>query len=166
MRPIALVAFLAAATSGGLCLAEETPEALSAEVVKTLREKYADAALTQEKDHPGMQSFSRSTREFLIYRALKTGEWQQPQSTLGPDKGGLLVRFQVTKGRWKGALEVPYSGTEDFYVFKETHVVRQAQDGSCYIWAEVLTPRFDAPSEVAAKLVKLFNEFEKYLSPR
>lgn len=160
MRTALLIAF-AAATFTTICFcSEEAPTAaLNAEIASVLRKQFPDAELSRDKKDPEMLYFSHNTREFVIYRALKTGEWQSPSTVLGPDKGGLIVQFSVRKGKWKGALMVPYSGTEDLYVFNETLVVRNAGDGSCHLWARVVTPRFEAPSEVAAQLVRLLNAF-------
>ena len=80
----------------------------------------------------------------------------------GPDRGGLSVRYCIRRGTWEGALVVPYSGTNDIHVFRETHIVKNSADGNWHLWAEILTPLVDAPEEVKNKLVQLFQNWEKY----
>jgi hypothetical protein len=144
-------------------LAVDSPNALKDEVLRIIQTKYADAALLPDKDSQDELTFSHNLREFTIYRLNKVGDWQKPSASQGPDRGGLLVRFRVTKGKWEGALEIPHIGTDDFYVFKETLVVKESTDGKTYIWAEIVTPRVDSPEKVKDELVNVFQDFEKYL---
>jgi hypothetical protein len=132
------------------------------EAVKILRTKYPDADFGHDKDQPYMHIFRHTMREFVIYRWNKTGNWQKPLTVQGPDRGGLSVRYYIKRGRWEGALMVPYSGTSDLHVFRETHVVKNSEDGNWHLWAEILTPPVDAPEEVKNNLVKLFHNWEKY----
>ena len=129
------------------------------EAITIIRTRYPDGEFRKDKDWPDMYVFSRNMREFVIYRLNKIGDWQKPMTVQGPDRGGLSVRFYVRKGKWEGALAIPYAGTKDLNVFRETHVVRNSKDGEWHIWAEILTPPIDAPEEVKKNLVKLFNEF-------
>jgi hypothetical protein len=142
--------------------AVDAPNALNDEVLRIIRTKFADAVLVPDKDYQDTLRFSHNLREFTIYRLNKTGDWQKPFASQGPDRGGLFVRFYVKKGKWEGALKIPYTGTTDLYVFQETHMVKESADGTRHIWAEILTPRVDAPDKVKDELVKVFQGFEKY----
>ena len=132
------------------------------EAVKILRTKFSDANFEYDQDQPSMLVFRRTMREFVIYRPDKTGNWQKPMTVQGPDRGGLSVRYYIKRGTWEGALEVPSSGTIDHHVFRETHIVKNSEDGNWHLWAEILTPLVDAPEEVKNNLVKLFNNWGKY----
>ena len=163
MKPaVVLLSLILSSTFQFVAFAEEPFHALWEEVLKVLRTKYSDVTLSMDRSQPAILAFSHKMREFVIYRLNKTGDWQKPMNVQAPDRGGLSVRFYVQKGPWEGALVVPYSGTSDLYVFKETHIVKNSADGNWHIWAEVLTPKVDSPEELAGKLVKLFNDFEKY----
>lgn len=154
------LAFLGAAGCGAV--AGEPPAAggrLDELVLAALRTVYPDAELRRDRDSSGMHVFARNLRGFVIYRTDKAGEWQKPLTVQGPDRGGFSVRFYVGDGPWGGALLVPYNGIEDMYVFKETHVVRNLADGTHHLWAEILTPRVDAPDALRDRLVAIFNEF-------
>ena len=144
-------------------LAGDSPSALKGEVLRIIQTKYPDAALLLDKDSQDMFLFSHNSREYTIYRLNKVGDWQKPFEIQGPDRGGLLVRFYVKKGKWEGALEIPHVGTNDLYVFRETHVVKESADGTRHIWAEIQTPRVDAPEKVKDDLVKIFQDFERYI---
>ena len=143
-----------------VALADEPYTSLSQEALKIIKTQFPDATFT--KDQMGNQEFKAKIRSFTIYRPDKMGNWQKGHEELAPDRGGISVRFSVRKGAWSGALAVPYSGTSDLYVFKETHVIKNSPDSTYHIWAEVQTPRFDSPDEIRSKLVALFNDFEKY----
>jgi hypothetical protein len=132
------------------------------EAVKILRTKFSDADFEYDQDQPSPLVFRRTMREFVIYRLNKTGDWQKPMTIQGPDRGGLSVRYYIKRGTWEGALEVPSSGTIDHHVFRETHIVKNSEDGNWHLWAEILTPLVDAPEEVKNNLDKLFNNWEKY----
>ena len=141
-------------------VADEPYAPLREEALKIIRTEFPDAAFT--KDAEGQYEFKTKTRSFTIYRLDKTGNWQKPSEAEAPDRGGIRVRFFVSKKPWEGALVVPYSGTKDFHVFQVTHVIKNSADGKCHIWAEILTPRIDSRERVKEKLVTLFNDFEKY----
>lgn len=156
---MALILSMATATAA---FADEPFQGIQREAVHILRTKYPDAEFVKDKDQPSMHIFRRNMREFVIYRLNKVGDWQKPMSVQGP-RGGLSVRFYVQKGKWEGALVVPYNGTSDLHVFRETHVVMNSEDGNRHLWAEIMTPSVDAPEEVKNNLVKLFTDFEKYM---
>lgn len=113
-----------------------------------------------------MRMFRHNMQEFVIYRLNKTGNWQEPITALGPDRGGLSVKFYIKKGKWEGAPLIPYIGTKDLNVFRETHVIKSSKDGQWYIWAEILTPPIDSPEGVRSSLVELFSNFDKYNTER
>ena len=164
MKPVLIVlAFLFSVATYAAALPGEPFKALEQEVVVILKTKYADAGLSKDKHLSYIRRFAANTREFVIYRLNKVGEWQKPLKVQAPNRGGISVRFYVKEGEWGGALVVPYNGTKDFHVFKETkHVVKNSSDGNWHIWAEILTPKVDSPEEAKNKLVKLFNDFEEY----
>ena len=145
--------------------ADEPFQGLQREAVHILRTKYPDAEFGNDKDQPSTHIFRRNMREFVIYRLNKVGEWQKPMTVQGPDRGGLSVRFYVRKGKWEGALEAPYNGTNDLHVFRETRAVKNFEDGNWHLWAEILTPPVDAPEDVKNNLVKLFNRYSGLNSP-
>ena len=118
-------------------VADEPYAPLREEALKIIRTEFPDAAFT--KDAEGQYEFKTKTRSFTIYRLDKTGNWQKPSEAEAPDRGGIRVRFFVSKKPWEGALVVPYSGTKDFHVFQVTHVIKNSADGKCHIWAEILT---------------------------
>ena len=155
---LVLVLFIASLTAA----AEESFSRLGDGVIEILRSRYQDVQLKNDSTYPGARNFARSTRDFIIYRLNKIGNWQKPMTVRGPDRGGLVVRFRVSKGQWNGALAVPHTGTKDLHVFKETHVIRDSKNGQWHIWAQILTPKADTPDEIQAKLIQIFNEFEKY----
>jgi hypothetical protein len=161
-RLVSIALVLLAATLR-LGIAGESFIDLEQEATKILRAKYPDAELTKDKDSPDLRVFAKNTRGFVITRLNKVGNWQKPMNAQGPDRGGIGVRFYIKKGKWEGALEVPYNGTSDLHVFRETHVVKNSEDGNWHLWAEILTPPVDAPEEVKNNLVRLFNDFEKYI---
>jgi len=131
---IALILWMGTAMTA---FADEPFQGVQREVVKILRTQYPDAEF--RKDQPYMHVFNRHMREFVIYRLNKVGDWQKPQLVQGPDRGELSVRFYIKRGKWEGALEVPYSGTSDLHVFREIRVVKNSEDGYWHIWAEILT---------------------------
>ncbi len=157
------IALILSVTTATAAFADEPFQGVQREAVNILRTKYPDAEFVTDKDQPSLYMFRRTMREFVIYRLNKVGDWQQPMTVQGPDRGGLSVRFYVQRGKWEGALKVPYNGTSDLHVFRETHVVKNSEDGNWHLWAEILTPAVDAPEEVKNNLVKLFNDFEKYM---
>jgi len=164
MKPALLsIALILSVATAMAAFADEPFQGIQREAVKILRTKYPDAEFGIDKDQSSMHMFRRNMREFVIYRLNKVGDWQKPLTVQGPDRGGLSVRFYVKRGRWEGALEVPYSGTSDFHVFRETHVVKNSEDGNWHLWAEILTPAVDTPEEMKNNLIKLFNDFEKYM---
>jgi len=67
-------------------------------------------------------------RTFTLYRGNKTGEWQEACQEIGPDRGGLIVRFIIRDELWKSALDIPSIETLDLYIFQETHVIKEAKD--------------------------------------
>ena len=154
----ALLILPAAATA----LADEIPAGLRDDVLKIIRTRYPDAELRPAGDGREGLMFAERMRPFTIYMLDKTGNWQKPMDAQGPDRGGLFVLFSVKTGRWEGALVVPYTGTTDYHVFRETHVIKDAADGTRHIWAMILTPKVDAPEDVKNALVTVFSEFEKY----
>ena len=160
MSPLTLVLVCCVASLSAS--AEESFSRLEDKVIKILESKYNGVELDQDSNYSDMTRFTRNTREFIIYRLNKVGDWQKPMTVEGPDRSGISVRFRVSRGKWNGALVVPYSGTTDLNVFKETHVIRNSQDGKWHIWAEILTPKIDPPGNVKRKLVQVFNDFEKY----
>ena len=163
MKPVFVVlAFMLSVTTYTTALAGEPFTALEQEVVGILKTKYADAGLSKDTHLSYIRRFAANTREFVIYRLNKVGEWQKPFKVQAPDRGGISVRFYVKEEKWGGALVVPYNGTNDFHVFTETYIVKNSRDGHWHIWAEILTPKVDSPEDVKNKLVKLFNDFEKY----
>ena len=145
-------------TSGGVT--EVEPKSLREEAERILRERFPDAAFTENSI--GELEYRSKCREFQIYMLYKTGEWQEAVPTIAPDRGGISVRFRVADGRWKGALAIPHSGTQDFHVFKRSLVVKNSVDGKRHIWAEVLTPKVDPPVEIKKRLLSLFHDFERY----
>jgi|PlaIllAssembly_1097288.scaffolds.fasta_scaffold998903_1 hypothetical protein len=153
-------------TIAAAAFADHPVERVKRDAVEILRTKYPDAEFVQDKHQPYVQGFSNRMREFVIYRLNKVGEWQNPRTQQGPDRGGLSVRFYIQEGRWEGALKSPHIGTQDLYVFKETHVVKESKTGKWHIWAEIVTPRVDASEEVKNRLVRLFSDFESYLPER
>lgn len=163
MKPVFVVlAFMFSVTTHTTALAGEPFKALEQEVVVILKTKYADAGLSNDKHLSYIRRFVANTREFVIYRLNKVGQWQKPLKVQAPNRGGISVRFYVKEGVWGGALVVPYNGTNDLHVSKETHIVKNSSDGNWHIWAEILTPKVDSPEEAKNKLVQLFNDFEKY----
>ena len=163
MKPVLVVlAFIFSVATHTTALPGEPLKALEQEVVVILKTKYAGAGLSKDKHLSYIRRFAANTREFVIYRLNKVGEWQNPLKVQAPNRGGISVRFYVKEGKWEGDLVVPYNGTKDFHVFKETHVVKNSRDGNWHIWAEILTPKVDSPEAAKNQLVKLFNNFEKY----
>ena len=102
--------------------AEVNPDALTAKVLALLKKEFPDAQLTKSDD--GQLSFSVIPKEFALYRSDKTGKWQGPHNETGPDRGGFVVQFSLTNRPWEGALDVPYIGTEDMYIFQESQVIK------------------------------------------
>lgn len=142
--------------SAGECLA-----GLRQEVLKIIKARYPAAELTIDASGCGA-TFSQNLREFTVYRLNKTGDWQAPTASVGPDRGGLLVQFRVAPGEWQGALTTPFIGTEDLWVFRETHIVRNSVDRSRHIAALILTPRVDAPKGIENELIELFTDFDAH----
>lgn len=159
-RAVFVLAGIAASQTSAL--SHEPFDSLREAVAQILRSEYPDASLHKDQHLGNIDTFAVNQRQFTIYRLDKVGNWQRPMEVSAPDRGGISVRFYVKQGMWTGALMVPYVGTEDLYVFKETHVVRNSHDGKWHIWAEILTPRADPPAEVMRKLVDVFDEFERY----
>lgn len=157
-----VVAFMLSLTTHTTALAGEPFKALEQEVIRILKTKYADAGLSKNKHPPYTRQFSADTREFVIYRLDRAGEWQKPIKMPAPDRGGISVRYHVMEGKWGGARFVPHNGTKDFHVFKATYIIKNSSDGNRHIWAEILTPKMNSPEEIKNTLVKLFNDFEKY----
>jgi len=144
-------------------VADEPFRALDEEVVKILKMVYPEAVL--ERD--GHQNvFACNMREFTVCKRNKTGDWQRPTQEKGPDRGGIAIRFYVKKGRWSGAMLVSPRGvtttTEDLPVFRTTTFVGNSKDGNWHIWAQIATPKTDAPVEVANRLAEAFRNWEKY----
>lgn len=131
--------------------------ALRAQVEALLREKFPDAEL---KPITGGFVFAHKTRTFTIYRTNKVGDWQDPMTVTGPDRGGFMVEFTIQPGRWGGAMVVPHSGTEDLYVFRESLVVRNSKDMSCHIRAEIQNPPVDGHHDLCNRLIRLFYDFD------
>jgi len=144
-------------------LADEDFAPLRQEAVKILQTRYPDAGF--RTNAYGQEEFAIKTRSFMVYRLDKIGDWQKPHEEQGPDRSGIVVRFTVEKGAWAGALSVPSSGTTittDLHIFRETLVVRNSTNKTSHVWAHILTPAVDPPSDIQQKLVALFHDFEKY----
>jgi hypothetical protein len=146
-----------------LTIAGEPFNDFDQKVTKILCTRFPHAELKTPKDSPETHVFTHNMRDFVIYRLNKSGEWQAPMTVQGPDRGGIAVKFRIIRGEWEGALEVPYIGTDDLNVFKENYVVKNSGNGKWYIWAEILTPKVDTSEEVKNDLIKLFNDFDKYM---
>jgi len=162
LRSTTIAAILLFAISS-TCLADEPFAGLESAVVEVLQSAYADAALQDDKVFSNTRSFTANLRSFIVYRPNKTGDWQKPREMMAPDRGGISVRFRIMQGSYEGAARLPVAATDDLYLFKETHVVKNSADGEWHIWAEILTPRVDAPVEVRFALVQLFSDFERFL---
>ena len=163
LRLLVLVALLTVQQT--LAAADQVREQQASDVFKAkalavLRQKFPDAAFVDEGN--GSLVFALKTREFTLYRADKTGAWQQARQETGPDQGGFVVRFSLHDSPWEGALDIPHAGTQDFYVFQETLVVKASTDKKQHMWAEVLNPRFKGNAELRDQLVQLFSSFEGF----
>ena len=154
MPRMLLIAFLLC--SGQAWTVENTD--LRDQVLSLLRVEFPQADMQPMED--GGFAFAHRTRTFTVYRTNKLGDWQPARENTGPDRGGFMVRFVIKPGRWEGALMVPYAGTTDLHVFLESRVIRNSADGTCYLWAEVITPPMDGRPDLRQRLVQLFNTFD------
>jgi hypothetical protein len=146
--------------------ADEPFHALDEKVTEVLKTFYPEAVLERDSHRKTIRTFAHNMREFTIYRLNMTGDWQKPMQVMGPDRGGISVRFYIEKGKWEGQLAVPPSGvtsmSDDLHVFKETTLVGNSSDGKCHIWAQIVEPKVNAPKSVVKKLLTLFANWEKY----
>lgn len=167
MEPIVLIfALFVAAVCHGEARADEPFQRLGTEVLNILKTKYPDATLEQDKYQASARIFARNMREFTIYRLNMTGDWQKPMQEIGPDRGGISVRFYIEKGKWEGQWAVPPTGvtsmSRDLHVFKETTLAGNSSDGKCHMWAQIVEPKIDAPKAVVRDLFTLFGNWQKY----
>jgi hypothetical protein len=155
-----LVSFLALVTAVAVAATKEPFSNLREAALKIVQTEFPDAEFSGDRHN--YFYLGKKIRNFTVYRPDKSGNWQKGREQAAPDRGGISVRFAVQRGEWRGALVVPYTGTDDLYIFKETHVIKNSGDRTYHIWAEILTPRLDAPDEIRNKLVTLFNDFDKF----
>ena len=107
MKPVLVVlAFIFSVATHTTALPGEPLKALEQEVVVLLKTKYAGAGLSKDKHLSYIRRFAANTREFVIYRLNKVGEWQNPLKVQAPNRGGISVRFYVKEGKWVELTEV------------------------------------------------------------
>jgi hypothetical protein len=145
-------------------LAQVNEASIRAQTLLLLKTQFPDAEL--KPTNTGGFAFSHKTREFVTYSGDKTGEWQTPKTVPGPDSGGFMVEFVVNRKPWSGALAIPFADTEDRYVFQESLVVRESEDGRSHIWASIKNPRYRGHGELRDRLLQLFNAFDEDALPK
>ena len=138
--------------------AEDLSETYVKKATELIRVHYPDANFNLNQDKTWECLIK--PRSFTIYRGNKTGEWQKEGQEIGPDKGGLIVRFMIRHEPLVSALDIPYIETLDLYVFQETHVIKQANDGASFLWVKIDNPRIGGQVELVKQLSDLFNTFK------
>jgi len=150
--------------------AESSFESLAKEANRILQTSFPDAklALGSRGDREN-HAFSTRMRKFMVYTPNRIGDWQGPFETSAPDRGGFFVSYYIEAGPWMGALAVPCVGTEDHYLFKLSHVIKESKDQKYHIHATIMTRRYDSDDKLRDALIKLFSDFDAHrlvTSPR
>ena len=128
-----------------------------------LRSQFEGAALVNEQSRPFVRTFATNTQNFLLSRPDMIGGRQRPRPVRVPEAGGILLRFYIGAGPYRGAAVTPYYGKSVHSTFTEVHMIRNSSDGQYHLWAEIVTPAVDAPQQTVDALVELFDYFYLYL---
>jgi hypothetical protein len=148
----------------GTALAQVDEATIRTQTLMLLKMHFPDAELKPTGE--GGFVFAHKTREFVLYSADKTGEWQSPSTETGPDTGGFLVKVVIAPEPWTGALVIPSVTTVDRYMFQHTHVIRESKDGRSHIWSSIRNPRYKGHAELRDQLMRLFNSFGEDTLPK
>lgn len=121
------------------------------------RRHYPEATshLLKDKMH-----FEHNTRIFVVHEPLKTGEWQDPFETRGPNPGGILCDITFQKGRYMGAAMVPQ--TFDKRYFKVALMAPYSEKHDAHLHVLLFYPE-KTSSDFLREFIELVNNFEKHL---
>ncbi len=156
MRDLIQSLLLVAATAMPLPAADE--ETLRRDVEAILQQDFPDARM--EPGRADGFTFARDTREFLLYDADKIGRWGEPRPEVGPDRGGFVVSFHITRYPWLGAGSVPRFETEDYHVFTDSIAIKETKDKQGFLWAQILDPPSHGHAKLRDQLMALFKAFD------
>ena len=121
---------------------ESTPTAgLAEELHNLVRAKHAKATLKQSGRN---FTIAVKTRTFPIMRTDKRGRWQEPRETIGPDRGGIIIKGYIDERKtWNGALVVrkghPTRLNTDLHVFQERTIIWPSAKKKSYLWMQIIT---------------------------
>jgi hypothetical protein len=127
------------------------------ELRNVFRKHYPQATshLLKESIH-----FEHDTRLFIVHEPLKTGEWQDPWETRGPEPGGILCEINLVKGKYQGAAVVPQTFDKRYFTVLLMAPYASKHDVHLYIHLSY-PPRVNG--EFLKEFTDLANNFEKYL---
>jgi hypothetical protein len=104
--------------------------------------------------------FEHNTRTFIVHEPLKTGEWQDPWETRGPQPGGILCEIVLQAGRYQGAAVVPQ--TFDKRYFKVLLLAPYSAKHDRHLSIQLSYPA-NVNSEFLKEFTDLANDFPQYL---
>src|SRR6185295_5427713 len=102
--------------------------------------------LLDEKLH-----FEQDTRIFIVHEPRKTGEWQDPWETRGPNPGGILCEIEMRQGKYEGAAVLPQ--TFDKRYFNVLVMAPYSQKHNAYLYVHL-----SYPGNVSDDFLKQFTE--------
>jgi len=111
--------------------------------------------LREEKLH-----FEQNTRIFIVHEPRKTGEWQDPWETRGPNPGGILCEIEMRQGKYEGAAVLPQ--TFDKRYFNVLVMAPYSQKHNAYLYVHLSYPA-NVSDDFLKQFFEIVNGWEKYL---
>jgi hypothetical protein len=108
----------------------------------------------------GRIHFEQDTRIFIVHEPLKTGEWQDPSETRGPNLGGVLCDIELRDGKYNGAASVPQ--TFDKRYFKVLIMSPYSSKHNAHLYTHLSYPS-NVSDEFLKEFTEVVNSFDKYL---
>jgi hypothetical protein len=131
------------------------------EDVRKLVEKHYPEGKVTLKDP--VIHFEFNTRKFMIHEPLLTGEWQDAQEEVGPQKGGIWGSIELRAGEYGGMAAAPHSFDKHYF----THLLMApySKKFDHHLYVHLKYPH-DVPKEFLKEFKGLVEGFEGYVRAR